>query len=319
MNAPWWQQFLDVVWLEVGKMWWIFLLSVLLVGLIKGYKLDLKIRDSIVRAGSFAIPLAVAIGMVSPLCACGILPVFITLAMVGTPLAPLMALLVTSPVMGPDAFLLTWSGLGADWAIYKLVGAAVLGLGTGFLVLLLERRSWLSSKMILLKPLYRDDGSLAPAAEIGAVSGVRVKRMQVVPRASQVRFIFDRSFDAALFIGKYLLLAIVLEALMVTLVPVAWIKMLVGAKSFGSLLMAALIGLPLPTNQIPIIPILSGLLSMGIDRGAAFTLLLAGPVTSLPAMIALGAMFNRRLLLVFISLGLGLSVLMGLLLQIFLS
>lgn len=315
MNAPWWQQFFDVIWLEVGKMWWIFLLSVLLVGLIKGYKLDLKIRDSIVRAGSFAIPLAVAIGMVSPLCACGILPVFITLAMVGTPLAPLMALLVTSPVMGPDAFLLTWSGLGAEWAVYKLVGAAVLGLGTGLCILLLERRGWLGSDMILLKPLYRDDGSLAPAADIGAVAGIQVKRMQIVPRASQLRFIFDRSFDAALFVGKYLLLAIVLEALMVTLIPMAWIKLLVGAKSFWSLLMAALIGLPLPTNQIPIIPILSGLLTMGIDKGAAYTLLLAGPVTSLPAMIALGAMFQRRLLLVFIALGLGLSILMGLLLQ----
>jgi uncharacterized membrane protein YraQ (UPF0718 family) len=316
LNAPWWQQFLDVIWLEVGKMWWIFLLSVLLVGLIKGYKLDLKIRDSIVRAGSYAIPLAVAIGMVSPLCACGILPIFITLAMVGTPLAPLMALLVTSPVMGPDALLLTWSGLGADWAIYKFVGAAILGLVSGFSILLLERRGWLSSAMILLKPLYRDDGSLAPAADIGASVGVHVKRMQIIPRASRLRFIFDRSLDAALFIGRYLLLAIILEALMVTLIPVAWVKLLVGAESFWSLLMAALIGLPLPTNQIPIIPILSGLLSMGIDKGAAYTLLLAGPVTSLPAMIALGAMFRRRLLFVFISLGLGLSVLMGLLLQI---
>ncbi|MCF6177841.1 MAG: permease [Geopsychrobacter sp.] len=317
MNAPWWQQFFDVVWLEIAKMWWIFLLSVLLVGLIKGYKLDLKIRDSIVRAGSYAIPVAVIIGMVSPLCACGILPVFITLAMVGTPLAPLMALLVTSPVMGPDALLLTWSGLGGEWALYKVVGAAVLGLVSGFVVLLLERRGWLNSEMILLKPIYRQDGSLAPAADIGAEVGVQVKRMQIVPRDSQLRFIFDRSLDAALFIGRYLLLAILLEALIVTLVPVSWIKMLVGTQSLWSLLMAALIGLPLPTNQIPIIPIISGLLEMGIDRGAALTLLLAGPVTSLPAMIALGAMFERRLLVVFIALGISISVLMGLLLQTF--
>ncbi len=111
------------------------------------------------------------------------------------------------------------------------------------------------------------------------------------------------------------MLAIVLEAFIVTLVPVAWIKVLVGAQSFWSLLMAAVIGLPLPTNQIPIIPIISGLLSMGIDKGAAYTLLLAGPVTSLPAMIALGAMFKRRLLFTFIFLGLGVSVFMGLVLQ----
>lgn len=316
MNAPWWQQFLDVIWLEVGKMWWIFLLSVLLVGLIKGYKLDLKIRHAIVRSGSLAIPLAVAIGMVSPLCACGILPVFITLAMVGTPLAPMMALLITSPIMGPDALLLTWQGLGADWALYKLFGAAFIGLASGFTIFLLEKRGLLKREMILLEPLYQEDGSLAPAAEIGAAAGVKVKRMQIVPRASKLRFIFDRSLDAAIFVGKFLLLAIILEALMVTLVPIGWIKVLVGTQSLWSLLMAAVIGLPLPTNQIPMIPILSGLMAMGIDRGAALTLLMAGPVTSLPAMIALGAMFQRRLLFVFVFLGLGLSVLLGLFLQL---
>ena len=316
MNAPWWQQFFDVVWLEISNMWWIFLLSVVLVGVIKGYKLDLKIRESIVRAGMFAIPVAVLIGMVSPLCACGILPVFITLALAGTPLAPLMALLVASPVMGPDALLLTWRGLGADWAIYKLVGAAVLGLGSGYTVAFLEKRGWLAGDMICLTPVYRDDGSLAPAADIGAAAGIKIKRMQIIPRASQLRFIADRSLDAGWFIGKYLLLAIVLEGLMVTLVPIAWIKMLVGAESFGSLFLAALVGLPLPTSQISIIPILAGLLQMDIDRGAALTLLLAGPVTSLPAMVALAAMFHKRLLLTFVALGLGLSICMGLLLQI---
>ncbi|NIQ97569.1 MAG: permease, partial [Desulfuromonadales bacterium] len=50
------------------------------------------------------------VGMVSPLCACGILPIVISLALVQTPLPPLLALLATSPVMGPDALLLTWSG-----------------------------------------------------------------------------------------------------------------------------------------------------------------------------------------------------------------
>jgi len=269
-----------------------------------------------VRAGMFAIPVAVLIGMVSPLCACGILPVFITLAMAGTPLAPLMALLVTSPVMGPDALLLTWRGLGADWAIYKLVGAAVLGLGSGYAIAFLEKRGWLAGDMICLTPVYRDDGSLAPAADIGAAAGIKIKRMQIIPRASQLRFIADRSFDAGLFIGKYLLVAIILEGLMVTLVPIAWIKMLVGTESVGSLLLAALVGLPLPTSQIPIIPILAGLLQMGIDRGAALTLLLAGPVTSLPAMVALAVMFHKRLLITFVALGLGLSVFMGLLLQV---
>lgn len=309
-------QILTVIQDEILNMWWFFLLSILLVGIIKGYKLDLRIRNSINRAGIWGIPVAVAVGMVSPLCACGILPIVISLAMMGTPLAPLMALLVTSPVMGPDALLLTYRGLGGDWALMKLAGAGILGLSSGLLVLWLQKAGYLAVDMVRLQPIYKEDGSLAPAADIGAAHGIKLKRMQVVPRDSRVRFIFDRTIDAGLFVGKYLLLAIVLEAIIVTLVPVSWITFLVGQQNVQSLFAAALIGLPLPTNQIPIIPILAGLLERGIDNGAALTLLLAGPVTSLPAIFALWAMFQKRLVLVFIVHSLSVSILLGWLLQL---
>ncbi|MDH3997908.1 MAG: permease, partial [Desulfuromonadales bacterium] len=289
-------QMLSVILEEISKMWWFFLLAIVLVGVIKGYKLDLRIRDSINRAGPFGIVLAVAVGMVSPLCACGILPIVITLAMVQTPLAPLMALLVTSPVMGPDALILTWSSLGSEWAILKLVGAATLGLSAGLITQLLINQGYLAGNLIRLKPKYKENGSLAPAKEIGAEAGIKVKSMTIVPRASKLRFIFDRTLDAGLFVGKFLLLAIVLEAIIVTLVPIEWITALVGQKSFLSLIMAALIGMPLPTNQIPIIPIMAGLLQRGIDPGAALTLFMAGPVTSLPAIIALFGIFKKRVL-----------------------
>ncbi len=140
--------------------------------------------------------------------------------------------------------------------------------------------------------------------------------MQVVPRDNRLRFIFDRTLDAGLFVGKYLLLAIILEAIIVTLVPISWITFLVGQDNLQSLFAAALIGLPLPTNQIPIIPILAGLLERGIDQGAALTLLLAGPVTSLPAILALWAMFQKRLVLVFIVHSLLVAILLGWLLQL---
>ncbi len=306
-----WIQVLTVIGDEVARMWWFFLLSILLVGIIKGYRLDLRIRDSLNRVGHLGIFLAVLVGMVSPLCACGILPVVISLAMMGTPLPPLLALLVTSPVMGPDALLITYRGLGMEWAVLKLVGAAILGLSAGWAALFLERRSYFSGDPIRFRPVYRDDGTLASAAEIGAAHGVKVATMNITPRASKLRFIADRTWDAGLFIGKYLLLAIVLEALLVTFVPLSWITILVGEKSFFSVLMAALIGVPLPTNQIPMVPILAGLLQRGIDPGAALALLLAGPVTSIPALIALWGLFKRRVMFFYLVLTLGCSLLLG--------
>ncbi len=310
-------QILSVMWEEIAKMWWFFLLSILLVGVIKGYKLDLRIRDSINRAGSLGILLAVAVGMVSPLCACGILPIVITLAMAGTPIAPLIALLVTSPVMGPDALILTYRGLGPEMAMLKVAGAGFLGISAGLLTQGLVRQGLLAGDLVRLKPVFRDDGTLASAYEIGTANGLAVKTMAIVPRARRWRFILDRTLDAGLFVGKYLLLAIFLEAIIVTLVPIAWITVLAGQKSVSSVLVAAVIGLPLPTNQIPIIPILSGLLERGMDRGAAFTLLMAGPVSSIPAIVALTGMFRKRVVLTFLAVSLGGSVLLGMAYQVF--
>jgi len=307
---------LQVIWTEIAKMWWFFVLACLLVGVIKGYKLDLKIRDLLHRSGAFGVVLAVLVGLVSPLCACGILPVAISLAMVGTPLAPLIALLVASPVMGPDAFVLTWRGLGSEWAWLKLGGATMLGLSVGWLFLLLERQGLLAGNQVRLKPIYNPDGTLAPAKTIGAAAGIRVRSMVILPRDSRLHFILDRTLDAAWFTGRFLLLAIVLEAIIVTLVPPSWILGLVGADNLGSVLIAALVGLPLPVNQIPLIPILAGLLQRGMNDGAALTLLLAGPVSSIPALVALYGLFRSRVVILFLTASLGVSILLGWLYQL---
>ena len=87
MTEPVLLRILAVISDEIANMWWFFLLSILLVGVIKGYKIDMRIRDAMNRAGAYGVVIAVAIGMISPLCACGILPIVVSLAMIGTPIA----------------------------------------------------------------------------------------------------------------------------------------------------------------------------------------------------------------------------------------
>lgn len=305
------QQMLTVIVDEITQMWWFFLASILLVGIIKGYRLDMRIRNSLNHHGMTGVVLAVLVGLVSPLCACGILPIIISLAMMGTPLAPILALLATSPTMAPDAFLLTWQGLGPEWAWLKLGGATLLGLGVGSMTLLLQRRGLLTGNLLRFAPSYRDDGTLASAYELGQEHGIPVKTMTILPREKRWRFILDRTIDAGIFTGKYLLLAIILEAIIVTILPPNWIVSLVGQKSFTSVVVAALAGIPLPLNQIPAIPVLAGLLQKGMDHSAAFTLLLAGPVTSLPAIMALSGLFKMRVMIFFLLTALGIAITLG--------
>ena len=88
-----------------------FILGVALAATIKTFKWDLKLRAYMRDSGAATIPMAVFLGLFSPLCACGVLPIVIPLAVSGVPLPPLLALLATSPLMSPDALTITWAGL----------------------------------------------------------------------------------------------------------------------------------------------------------------------------------------------------------------
>jgi hypothetical protein len=85
--------------------------------------------------------------------------------------------------------------------------------------------------------------------------------------------------------------------------PVAWIEAVVGTHSPFSIPIAAAVGLPAYVNSNAAIPLLSGLLALGMDRGAALAFLIAGPITSIPSLIGLMALVRLRAVVVLVVAG----------------
>lgn len=304
-------ELLRVIWGEVARMGWFTLLGITVAALIKTYQLDRTVRQYVGRAGVWGIVIATGVGVFSPLCSCGILPVVIPMALSGVPLPPLMALLITSPVMDPASFALTWGGVGEALAWWKLGGAVFLGLFAGFATLALQRSGVLAGNLVRMQPVYGPDGELAPSYEIACHGGLRLRTMTVVARESRWRFFLDRFRDVGLFVGTWVGLAILLEALFQVYVPIQWVTWLVGREGVISVLAATAVALPLPAHQVPVVPILAGLQAKGIAVGADLAFLMAGPVTSIPATAALTAIFRPRVVLCYLAIGLGGSFLLG--------
>lgn len=305
-------EILKVIWLEATRMWWFTLLGIAFAALIKTYQLDRHVRAYIGKWGFWAIPVAALIGMLSPLCSCGILPIVIPLAVSGVPLPPLFALLATSPTMDPTSFFLTYGALGAELAWWKFFGSLFLGLTAGCVAYFFERIGIFSGNLVRLKPVYDEKGQLVSAYEIGCANGLVLKTMVVKPRDSRLRFFFDRFLDVGLFVAPLVLAAIVIEALIQVLVPIQWVVALAGQKGISSILLSSVVGLPLPLHQVPIVPILAGLIAKGMAKGADIAFLMAGPVSSIPALIALWAIFLPRVVVTFLATVLTGSVLLGL-------
>ena len=289
-----------------------FILGVVLAATIKTFKWDLKLRAYMRDSGAATIPLAVFLGLFSPLCACGVLPIVIPLAVAGVPLPPLLALLATSPLMSPDALTITWAGLGPAFAWTKIISAAGMGFLVGGVTYVLEKRSNFSDGIVRIKPVYEDDGSLASAYDIACANEITVPTMVVVQRDSKLLYFLERARDTSWFVGKFLLLAVALQVLLEIAVPMDAVRILAGDTGVTSLLFAAILGAPLPAHQIPVVPITRGLLDLGMDPGAAATFLVAGPVTSIPALLVLWKIFERRLFYLYLGLCLTGAVVTGL-------
>jgi len=297
MNLDW-PRFFLVLQDEISRMWWIFLLGVLTAAFIKSFKWDKRLRGLIRSYGKASIFLAVGTGLVSPLCSCGIMPVVVSLIFGGVPLAPVFALLITSPLMSPDAFVITAGVLGRDYALGKLLSASAIGLAGGFAVLALQRRGWIREEGLL--------GGGRPDIREKCLDGAEPDdpRRGVEVTVNRWWYFVLMVKDMGLLIGRYLLVAVLIEAALVAFVPVEWVRALVGGTGPLSVFMATLAGVPIPLPQVAAVPVLHGLLAQGMDAGAAMAFLVSGPVTSIPALVLLFSVFQRSVLWLYIGLSL---------------
>jgi hypothetical protein len=300
-----WSRFWLVLLDEATRMWWVFGLGVLVAALIKTFKWDKRIRKRLQGRVHGAIALATGVGLVSPLCSCGIVPLVISLIYGGVPLAPVFALLITSPLMSPDAFVITLGGLGPTLAWGKLASAVFAGLAGGYAVLAAQRLGWIGGDGLLgrERPDIREK-CLEDAAPDDPRRGLEVPARRLWYFGLMVR-------DMAWIIGRFLVPAIVLEAAIVAFVPLGWMKALASAPGPVAVIAGALAGIPVPLPQIAAVPLIRGLRELGLGDGGAMALLVSGPVTSIPAIALLSSVFQRPVLALYVATGVTTALLAG--------
>ena len=113
-----------------------------------------------------------------------------------------------------------------------------------------------------------------------------------------------------LFLGKWLVLAFVLESLMVAWLPGHLLAVWVGDNTFA-IPLASLIGVPAYLNGYAAVPVVAGLIDGGMSPGAALAFMTAGAMTSIPAALAVYSLVNRRVFALYLVLALVLSALVG--------
>ncbi|MCC5987280.1 MAG: permease [Pararhodobacter sp.] len=251
------------------------------------------------------IVFAALVGGLSPFCSCQVIPFIAALLAVGAPLAAVMAFWLSSPLMDPAMFLVTAGVLGLDFALAKTVFAVLIGIGGGLTVHLFSRTA------VFASPLKAD---LAPRTCCGKVKNpFHGKPLWAFWREAPRRGIFAATArENILFLGKWLALAYVIEALMVTYVPAGLIAGVLGGEGFQPILLGAVLGAPAYLNGYAAVPLMDALLGQGMAPGAAMSFVVAGGMSSIPAAIAVWALVRPRVFAAYLGFAMAGALLSGL-------
>ena len=291
----------------VGKNAWsllpFFLLSVGISAWVTVSGFADLIKGVFTRREHLAIAGTALAGAFIPLCSCGVIPLIAALLASGVPLGPVMAFWISSPLMDPSMFVLTAGVLGMEYALARFISAVMLGAGAGYLIFFLTSSGRLNDQLHGLNLNRR------PCCDSDKASD------QGLPYTSLWRNFWPQAWMITLFLGKWLLIAFVLESLIVHYVDPKWISAVLGTNQLSSIPLATVIGIPVYTSGVGAIPIVDGLVSSGMSHGAALAFMVAGPVTTLPAMTAVFALVKRQTFVIYLSAGIIGSLMAGFLFQ----
>ncbi len=282
--------------------------AVLLIAWLKAAGAEAAIGKAFKGRENRMIVMAALFGGLAPFCSCEVIPFIAGLLAVGVPLGPVMAFWLSSPLIDPPTLLITAAALGWPFAIGKAVAAVALGLFGGFTV-----------KFLMARGAFADP--LLPRSSSGCCSKKTAPPSQPVWRFwgdGERRETFRVELgENALFLVKWLALAYVLEALLVTYVPASLIASAVGGDGLMPIVISAAVGVPAYLNSYVAPPLLAGLIDQGMSAGAAMAFMVAGAVSSVPAMAAVWSLVKRGVFATYFLLGLIGAILSGAIFQLF--
>lgn len=278
--------------------------AVLAVGYLKATGAESLLAKAFQGRELRMIGMAALLGGLSPFCSCEVIPFIAALLAVGAPLSAVMAFWLASPLMDPAMFLITAGTLGTDFALAKTLFAVALGsLGGGTVYAF-------KSSAVFSNPLKDTSVKTGCGCGPSPFKGTPEWRFWTAPER---RTVFRKTvIENAIFLGKWLLIAYMFEALMLAYVPAELIAGLLGGDGLRPILLGALVGAPAYLNGYAAVPLIDALLAQGMAPGAAMAFVIAGGVSSVPAAIAVLALVKPRVFAAYIGIAMVGAIFAGL-------
>ncbi len=230
--------------------------------------------------GLAANTLAALLGTVTPFCSCSSIPLFIGFSGAGLPVGVTFSFLISSPLVDLGSLILLMSIFGARVAVAYVVVGLILAVIGGSLI-----------EKFGMERYVEEFVKAAGSVEIDAPELTRKDRL--VYARDQVKATVKK-------VAPYILVGVGIGALIHNLIPEAWVVSALGSGNPFSVILAALVGVPMYADIFGTIPVAESLFAKGAGLGTILSFMMAVTALSLPSMIMLRKAVKPRLLAVFI-------------------
>ena len=278
--------------LVFSQIFWYWVLGITIGSVIsvfaKGKVLEIFEAQRSRTLGVFGILTASALGIASPLCLYGTIPVAASLGVRGMRQDWLAAFMMSSVLLNPQLILYSAS-LGATVLIVRIAACFLCGCTAGFLVHVFYRD----------KPFFRFDEFVLPENRDTHPNSVMRLFQNIV-----------RNIRAT---GVYFLLGILLSALFWRYVPADAFTSLFGKDNGFGVLTAASMGVPLYACGGGTIPLLREWLHSGMGLGSAAAFMITGPATKITNLGAVKIILGTKRFVLYFAFTMLFSISAGLL------
>jgi len=262
-------------------------------------------------------------GTILAVCSCTVLPLFSGIYKRGAGIGPAVAFLYSGPAINVLAIVYTARLLGYDLGVARAIGAISFSVGIGLLMSLIYRKEESQKDSAAFDALIADPegknwwqqviffgvlvgilgfASLKNWIATGILLGIlAVILWRWFTRGEIVQWLKETLHFVRLIV-PWLLVGVFAAGIITTFVPQDVVTAYVGGNSLLANFIASFLGALMYFATLTEVPVIRAFMDLGMGKGPALALLLAGPALSLPSILVLTKIMGAKKTLTYVAL-----------------
>lgn len=262
-------------------------------------------------------------GTILAVCSCTVLPLFGGIYKRGAGLGPAVAFLYSGPAINVLAIVYSAKLLGYDIGMARAIGAITFSIGIGFIMAVIYRKEESQKDARAFAMLTADPRGKNPwqqvvflatlvgilvfaASKNWIVTGILLAILAFIlwrwfTRGELAQWMRETLHFVRLVV-PWLLVGVFAAGIIKVVVPQSVVTAYSGGNSLLANFIASFLGALMYFATLTEVPVIRAFMDLGMGKGPALALLLAGPALSLPSMLVIRSIMGTKKTLTYIAL-----------------